>query len=159
MIRLGCWSDGCYLSAGHKPGGCSTAERKTLAGAEVAKYPKTPKLKMDYIIEQKTICDRYGSPFFESPLHLKVGMSENTIGTALPIHGLRHKMEGDTTGWYIWAGEYSSDSDFFKPVHVKHLIDRCPQVLNYLGLAPGWRFLIALDYEDVWQDLSLLNTD
>jgi hypothetical protein len=27
----------------------------------------------------------------------------------------------------------------------------------YLALPPGWRFLIAPDYEDVWFDESLLH--
>jgi hypothetical protein len=33
----------------------------------------------------------------------------------------------------------------------------CPAVLPYLELPPGWRFLIALGHEDVWEDPSLLN--
>lgn len=75
----------------------------------------------------------------------------------MPINGLRHPPEGDTTGWYIYAGESLSDEpDFFKPLHVKHLDEWCPQVKKYLGLAPGWRFLIAGDYEDIWYDESLL---
>ena len=61
-----------------------------------------------------------------------------------------------TTVWYIWAGEYSSESDFFVPLHVDHLIDWCPIVIKYLALAPGWRFLLTDDYEDVWLDDSLL---
>ena len=76
-----------------------------------------------------------------------------------PINGLRHKLEGDTTGWYIWAGEeFSFDNDFFLPLHLEHFITKYPTVIKYLGLAPGWRFLIADNYEDVWEDTSLLNT-
>jgi hypothetical protein len=32
-----------------------------------------------------------------------------------------------------------------------------PLILKYLGLPPGSRFLITDDYEDVWEDKSLLN--
>jgi len=28
--------------------------------------------------------------------------------------------------------------------------------MKYLGLAPGWRFLVAPNYEDVWEDYDLL---
>ncbi|WP_459213513.1 immunity protein Imm33 domain-containing protein [Paraburkholderia caribensis] len=28
--------------------------------------------------------------------------------------------------------------------------------MPYLGLPPGWRFLIAEGYEDVWEDAKLL---
>ena len=42
----------------------------------------------------------------------------------------------------IWAGgELSSAPDFFRPLHVEHLISWAPAVLPYLGLPPGWRFL------------------
>ncbi|MHB9129460.1 MAG: immunity protein Imm33 domain-containing protein [Armatimonadota bacterium] len=106
---------------------------------------------------QKTICDRFNAPFVESPLTLKVGIALNIRDGILPINGLRHPPEGDTTGWYIWAGEeMSEDPDFFVPLHIEHLCEWCPRVLPYLGLAPGWHFLVAGDYEDVWEDESLL---
>ncbi|HYS71853.1 MAG TPA: hypothetical protein VEM95_05475 [Thermoplasmata archaeon] len=43
------------------------------------------------------------------------------------------------------------------PVHVEHLDDWRPEVLPFLGLPPGWRFLLAKDYADVWEDRSLLD--
>jgi len=74
------------------------------------------------------------------------------------LNGLRHPAEGDTTGWYIWAGEaVSQDSEFFEPVHVAHLAEVCPAALPFLGLPPGWRFLLAGDLVEVWEDRSLLD--
>lgn len=64
---------------------------------------------------------------------------------------MRLAPEGDTTGWYLWAGgEMSQDPDFFLPLHAAHLEEWCPLVIPYLVLPPGWRFQIAPDYEDVW---------
>jgi hypothetical protein len=37
----------------------------------------------------------------------------------------------------------------------EQLADWCPGVLRFLGLPPGWRFLLAGHYEDVWQDEAL----
>ena len=89
---------------------------------------------------------------------MKVGIALNVREGLMPINGLRHPPEGDTTGWYIWAGEeLSGEPGFFKPLHVEHLPNWYPEVQKYLGLPPGWRFLIAGDYEDVWYDESLLN--
>lgn len=48
------------------------------------------------------------------------------------------------------------DTGFFQPLHRAHISELCPQVVPYLGLPPGWRFLIADGYEDVWFDPSLL---
>jgi hypothetical protein len=106
---------------------------------------------------QKEICRKNEADFVPSPSDLKVGISTNVRDENLPINGFRHPPEGDTTGWYIYAGvELSDDPNFFKPLHVEHLDEWCPQIKKYLGLPSGWRFLVAGDYEDVWFDESLL---
>ena len=108
---------------------------------------------------QKDICRKYGAKYFASPPGLKVGISLNVRDGVVPVNGLRHPPEADTSGWYIYAGEgeIPKDDEFFKPLHVEHLDEWCPQVKKYLGLPPGWRFLIAGEYEDVWFDESLLD--
>ena len=106
---------------------------------------------------QGETCQKFGAEYYPSPNFLKVGIALNVRDGIWPINGLRHLPTGDTTGWYIWAGEeLSESSDFFKPLHVEHLDEWYPQVKKYLGLAPGWRFLITGDYEDVWFDENLL---
>ena len=110
-----------------------------------------------YRLEQRRLCERVGAEFLDAPEDLKVGINLSTREGALPINGLRHPPEKGTTGWYIWGGEeLSDDPDFFHPLCVRHLPDWCPKVVPYLGLAPGWRFLVAHDHEDVWFDEALL---
>lgn len=87
----------------------------------------------------------------------KVGIALHTLHL-LPLNGLRHPPEAGTCGWYIWGGEEPSDApEFFQPLHVEHLAARCPAALPYLGLPPGYRFLLAPGREDVWFDGSLLS--
>lgn len=107
---------------------------------------------------QLEICEKYSASFFASPEKFVVGVSLNVRSGMFPINGLRHPPKGNSTGWYIWAGEEFSDSDdFFQPLHVSHLINWCPDVIKFLGLPPGFRFLIGENnYEDVWKDKSLL---
>jgi hypothetical protein len=106
---------------------------------------------------QQELCARFAVQPVPAPSHLKVGIALNVKQGLQPINGLRIRPEGDTTGWYIWAGDTCSDDpDFFVPLHVEHLASWCPQVIPYLQLPPGWRFLIAPDYEDVWEDDELL---
>ncbi len=112
---------------------------------------------MEYNREQMELCNIHDAPFVEAPSNLKVGIASNVRPGAYPINGLRHPIEGDTSGWYIWVGDFSSDPDFFKPLHIEHLPKLCPDVMKYLGLGPGWRFLLAPDYDDVWEDKSLLD--
>jgi hypothetical protein len=108
--------------------------------------------------EQRWLCNRFSVKFVPSPPTMKVGIAENVKIGAWPLNGLRHTPERGTTGWYFWAGEtFSQEPDFFQPLHAAHLTERCPVIIRYLGLPPGWRFLLADDHEDVWFDLNLLD--
>ena len=111
----------------------------------------------DSIQEQMQMCQKYNADYVPSELHHKIGIAWNVKEKLEPIHGMRIQPVGDTTGWYIWADEYSEADDFFVPLHVIHIDDWEPKIKKYLGLAPGWRFVIAEDYEDVWFDDQLLN--
>ncbi len=129
-------------------------ERDGAAGAGGPGRMNDPGVSTD----QYVTCQRFNVTCVPCPPDCKVGVARNVRDDGLwPLNGLRHAPEGDTTGWYIWAGERLSQAlNFFVPLHVKHLGQWCPQVLPYLGLPPGWRFLIAPDHEDVWNDMSLL---
>jgi len=111
-----------------------------------------------HIQRQKDICVRVNSSWRPvNPKH-KIGISGNLDNQ--PIHGLRHPPEKGTTGWYIWTGEYSTADDFFKPIHAGHLLQSRPDLIKYLGLQPGYRFLIDNQgHEDIWEDNQLLNVD
>jgi hypothetical protein len=62
---------------------------------------------------QREVCRKHGVTHFSSPLNLKVGIALNVRNSTTPLNGLRHPPEGNTTGWYIWAGgELSADPDF-----------------------------------------------
>jgi hypothetical protein len=106
--------------------------------------------------EMKETCARLGSRYDPPAINSRVGFASNTEGQ-LPINGLRHLPTSDMNGWYIWCGEnLPTDPNFFGSLHVQHLTVQLPEVLPYLGLPPGYRFLIAGDYRDVWFDASLL---
>ena len=111
---------------------------------------------MDIQSDQIAICKYYGSDFVRTLPLQTLGISRTFCKQNPPIHGLRHPAEGATAGWYIWTGDWSSDPNFFVPIHAQHLVERCPSILHLLGLAPGWRFLVADNYEDVWFDPKLI---
>jgi hypothetical protein len=107
--------------------------------------------------EQIEFCQKYGVEHQPLNLNLKIGISDNLFSDVLPLNGLRHPEENNTCGWYLWRGEeMSNDEDFFKPMHLYHLAERNSELIKYLSLPAGWRFLLARDYEDVWFDASLL---
>ena len=107
-------------------------------------------------LEQIEICRRFNVAYEPLDIKLKLGISDNLFSGDLPLNGLRHLQERDTCGWYLWAGEeFSALDDFFKPLHVYHLIERSPEIIKFLALPAGWRFLVAGEYEDVWFDSEL----
>lgn len=108
---------------------------------------------------QHETAERFGTICMPPDGSLKVGIAKNVLQGLVPLNALRHPLEGDTSGWYIWAGEeLSEEADFFVPLHVAHLREWCPEILPYLALPPGWRVLLAPGYEDVWFDDTLLVT-
>ena len=108
---------------------------------------------------QRAVCEEHGATYTPCDPSAKIGISSGALRRDLPLNGLRHQAHGGTTGWYIWGGEELGTSpDFFRPMHVHHLGDQIPEILPYLGLPPGWRFLVTPETEDVWLDESLLQS-
>jgi|SRR5580700_3669818 hypothetical protein len=106
---------------------------------------------------QREFCRKQAAQYAAAPGNTKIGFALSTKGL-VPINGLRHPPKGETNGWYIWCGEeFSDESDFFDPLHARHVYEEYPDLVKLLGLPPGYRFLLASDYLDVWFDASLLN--
>jgi hypothetical protein len=106
---------------------------------------------------QKAVCTQFGADFVVSLPDSKIGFAASTAGQ-MPINGLRHPPTIGTSGWYIWCGEsFSQAPDFFEPRHTYHFYDEHHEVVRLLGLASGWRFLLAGDYLEVWFDEKLLD--
>jgi hypothetical protein len=109
--------------------------------------------------EQLAVCERFRVTPATPAKGSRLGAAWNVRdGSDWPLNGLRHPPEQGTNGWYLWRGvTLSQADDFFQPLHTEHLADWSPEVLPYLALPPGWRFLLAPGCEDVWYDASLLD--
>lgn len=109
-----------------------------------------------HIDKQKEICLKHNSTWKPINKKLNVGASANLDKD--PINGLRHPNEKGTIGWFIWTGEYSEADDFFQPICAEHLLQKRPDIIKYLGLDIGFRFLVDRNgYEDIWFDEKLKN--
>ena len=109
------------------------------------------------IKREQTVCEWQRVEPVKPESGSKLGIALETIGK-VPINGLRHKKENGTNGWYIWCGEeMSQEEDFFSPLHIEHISEYLPEVMESLELPPGYRFLIdGKNWEDVWFDEALL---
>jgi len=105
--------------------------------------------------EQLSVCQRFSAEAMAPDPAEKLGIAISTL-QKLPLTAVRHQAVNGTCGWYIWGGEYSSDPDFYQPLHASHVLRYCPQILPYLALPPGWAVVLAPDYEDVWFDENRL---
>jgi hypothetical protein len=106
--------------------------------------------------EQLSVCKKFGSAYIEALDKEIVGVALETLDKE-PIYGLRIMPTDNTTGWYICGGPYSDAPDFYQPVCLSHLKERCPTVVKYLSLKPGFKFLIdRAGYEDVWKDPGII---
>lgn len=100
---------------------------------------------------KKELCEIHNSKWKPINKKLTVGASSNLDKD--PIHGLRHPCEERTTGWYIWTGDYSEAADFFQPICAEHLLQIRREIIKYLVLEIGFRFLADKSgYEDIWYD-------
>ena len=108
---------------------------------------------------QAAYCSEQGVTCVLTPEQSKIGFASSTAGR-LPVNGLRHPPRRDTSGWYIWSGQYLPNApDFFVPLCANHLYEQNPELIRLLGLPPGYRFLLAGGHLDVWFDESLLDFD
>lgn len=109
-----------------------------------------------HIDGQKEICTTYHSQW--KPINKKLLVAVSVSLNEDPINGLRHPNEKGTTGWFVWTGEYSENDDFFKPMCAEHLLQIRPEVIKYLGLDIGFRFMADRSgYEDIWYEDKLKN--
>jgi len=46
---------------------------------------------------------------------------------------------------------------FFSPLCIEHLYETHPELIGALGIAPGFRFLVARHDVDIWYDEALLD--
>lgn len=107
-----------------------------------------------HIIKQKLICETNNSVWKPVNKKLLLGVSNNLSGG--PINGMRISPDRGTTGWFIWTGEYSEDDDFFQSICAEHLLQHRPEIIQYLGLDTGFRFLTDQNgYEDIWFDENI----
>ncbi|HTJ91775.1 MAG TPA: hypothetical protein VL424_01550 [Pararobbsia sp.] len=109
---------------------------------------------------QRRICEQFGAEYFGCEGALSISVGRNVRCGLHPLNGLRIAPDDRASGWYIWAGEqFSLTADFFVTVTVAELADWAPHVMPYLGLPPGWRFVVTDKHEDAWRDADLVKQD
>lgn len=107
----------------------------------------------ELIAEQKLLCEEFGSSYVEVKGDDIVAVAVHSLNKE-PLVGLRKAPETDENiSWFIYGGELGEGEDFFETMSIKKLQEILPEVLPYLALQQGFRFMIdGDDYEDVWKE-------
>jgi hypothetical protein len=106
----------------------------------------------ELIQEQKLLCEEFGSQYIEVKGDDVIAVAVDTLQKE-PLVGIRKKAESENVSWFIYGGELAADLESFEMMTVRELQDILPDVLPYLALDIGYRFMIDQDdYEDVWKE-------
>ena len=107
---------------------------------------------------QRAVCERASTtPAYLLPTD-RVAIARDFDVTRHPINGLRHPAHGNMCGWYLWAGDVlSQEPDYFNVICYEHMVAEEWDLLQYLALPAGWRFLTAPGHEDIWFDQALFD--
>lgn len=105
--------------------------------------------------DQHRMCLRFDARYMPPAMDEKMGIALGTLDR-LPLHVVRLQPDNGDCGWYIHGGENSEDANFYQALHVSHVEQYCAKIIPYLALPPGWRVLLAPDYEDVWFDEKII---
>lgn len=102
--------------------------------------------------KQIEICNRYNSSVVPYRNDERVAVALSSIAKN-PIVGMRNiPQPGEDVTWFFHCGEQSQTPGFYSPLHIDHLKDYIPEVLDYLCLEPGYGFIIDREgYEDIWK--------
>ncbi|WOE32100.1 MULTISPECIES: hypothetical protein [unclassified Acinetobacter] len=118
----------------------------------------SPKLSplQELIAEQKLLCEEVESAYIEVSGDDVVAVATQTLNQE-PIVGIRKIAEGpENVSWYIYGGELPDGDAVFSTMTIKELQEIIPEVLPYLALDTGYRFMIdSDDYEDVWKESDI----
>lgn len=96
------------------------------------------------IKEQSELCWKYNLiplfPNFNQSVVISDGVYEGK-----DIEGIRYDSPQNESGWYLITDDYNDDIKTLKVVHFYHVVFARPDILKYLALPFGYRFLMKND--------------
>lgn len=113
----------------------------------------------DYAISvinvQKQECIKYNiTPLF--PLFNQMIVLSEGVLAGNNIDAVRYPSPNHMTGWWLTTELYDEDIKSLKTIHYYHLVFKRPDILRFLALPFGFRFLSG-EQTEVWFDENVLS--
>lgn len=93
---------------------------------------------------QREICSSVRSQFVSTELlNFLVASPDVESGEEEVAEAVRYPFLLPNSGWWLFGPSYDSDIRTMRKVHVGHVVQRFPQIVPYLALAPGFCFSVG----------------
>jgi len=103
------------------------------------------------IREQSEICSQYGLipsfPNFNQMIVISEGVYEGK-----DVEAIRYVSPGHMSGWWLITDDYNDNIESLMTVHFYHVAFKRPDILKYLALPFGYRFLMENDSIEIIKD-------
>ncbi len=110
---------------------------------------------LEVVSEQEIICKKFHVqplfPLFNQKIVISVGVYEG-----LDVEAVRYPSPDHMTGWWLTTELYNGNTDSLNVVHYYHLAFSRPDIIKYLALPFGYRFIKDKEY-DIWFDDNVLS--
>jgi hypothetical protein len=113
------------------------------------------RLALEFWRDQHDVCLKAGSPF-EPPRPDQLVAISPDLATTPEIEGARYDLGSNKSGWIITSQGFSGPVQSLLQEHLIHIIQSRREVIRYLALSTGYRF-VADGQSRVWFDRLAAN--
>lgn len=112
---------------------------------------------LTYWLRQESFCHQVGAKLDPPHASHTVAISAGVLEGTRPLEGVRYPAKKPQSGWYLTTDLYDGNIQSMKGVHLEHLTRNASDLLDLIGLPPGYRFELRHSGEvDVWLDPEVL---
>lgn len=113
----------------------------------------------EYSIEimnnQIVVCDNHSSKYLFTKVNQNIVISDGVL-EGEPVEGVRYEAPDHMSGWYLTTDLYNDDINTLKQIGLPDLALKRPELVKFLALDYGFRFVTDTKNEEVWFDEETL---
>ncbi|RKT01033.1 immunity protein Imm33 domain-containing protein [Chryseobacterium defluvii] len=100
---------------------------------------------------QSELCSHYGLPAQFPNFNQMIVISDG-VYEGKDIEGIRYESPEHMSGWWLITDDYDNNIESLKTVHFHHVVFTRPDILKYLSLPFGYRFLMQNGNVEVYKN-------